>query len=412
MKKISLLLMLLLAMTFHVGCGSSSEKGDGDAATADAESGDVAAATGDDLGDVDGNGSNGGGDVAADSGDGTDEVVADLGDGEGGANDEAALPEDGTDQAATPSEAPAADTAQAAPEAAPTDTAVAAEPAPEPVPVAEEPAPVAPTGGSPLLKIKDTPYKSGSRLMNTVYLARPGDTLESVSTKVYGSAGKTKDLVTDNPILHRGVKPGDKIYFQSARRPDDASAMMTYYEDKGNPPQIYVTKDGDNIRKFSKDLLGYPQAWKEVWATNLNVESKDVVPPGIEVKYWPAENGGDVAAGGTQEPPVASEPPAANNVAANNVPPPPPANDVPPPPPPPPPNDGNGAAAGIVDAPPPPPPPPPPQKKMGTLDSMGDKETTMALGVGAILLIAAAGLFAVIMKRSRSKKIKLSQTQV
>ncbi len=46
MKKLTLLFILLLTITFHVGCGSSPEKEEGDATTADAES------TGEDGGDV------------------------------------------------------------------------------------------------------------------------------------------------------------------------------------------------------------------------------------------------------------------------------------------------------------------------------------------------------------------------
>ncbi|MEQ1877898.1 MAG: LysM domain-containing protein [Bdellovibrionia bacterium] len=409
MKKLTLIFMLLLSVSIHTGCGSSSESEDGETASADAAEGG---------GDEEGLDGEEGGDVAADEGgdasesgegeiEGGDEVVADLGEGE---TDEAALPEEGTEtaDAGAPAEAapaPEGGTDSATAEAAP-------EPAPEPVAVAEEPPP-APVM-APYLKVKDTPYKSNGRLMNTVYLSRPGDTLEGVAEKT-GVA--KKDLVADNPILKRGVKPGDKIYFQSSRRPDDAAQMVTYFEDKGIPPQVYVTKDGDNIRAFSQDLLGHPNAWKEVWATNSNVESKDVVPPGIELKYWPSDSGGSVATNTLpQEPPVASNPtempppPPPQDMAMNNPPPPPPMDSMPPPPPPPP-MDDPGVAPGIVDSAPPPPPPPTMKNPGGGMNAL-DNDTTMALGVAAILLVAAAALFAVIMKRSRSKKIKLSQTQV
>ena len=40
----------------------------------------------------------------------------------------------------------------------------------------------------------------------------------------------------------------------------------------------------------SETLLGDKDSWKEVWATNPHVESKDYIPAGIDLKYWTDTN--------------------------------------------------------------------------------------------------------------------------
>lgn len=297
----------------------------------------------------------------------------------------------------------------------------------------------APASFAPLQKIKDAPFSKAGANLNRVYIARPGDTAKSVSKKIYGS-NRSKDLVSWNPILKRGMKAGDKIYYSSPSQPDD-SRMLTYFEETNRPPSTYVSQEGDNLRKVSKKLLGYGDAWKEVWATNLQVESKGDIPAGTELKYWPDD-------GGSSAPsiPIASAPPPevpadpgmpagpdpldppppmdqaatdpTQNVASNGpasdplaAPPPP---DAPPPPPP--------VAGGVNDplaAPPPPPPPieapkepkPVARKMSPSEESMGDPDNMMAMVFAGILIVAVVVLFAVI-RKNRAKRMDLGQTQV
>lgn len=325
------------------------------------------------------------------------------------------------DQAqAKPEEAPAAAPADAA---APTETTAAAEP---------------PKTFAPLLKVKDAAFEKNGTNLNRVYLAREGDTLKSVSQKLYGK-NRQKDLKAWNPVLGRGVKTGDKIYYQSPTNPDD-KAMLTYYEEAGIQPSIYTSKEGDNIRQVSKELLGSKDSWKEVWATNASVESKGNIPAGLEIKYWPenavaqagaAGKGSEVAANvappvdqAPPPPPPEQAPPPPQNMAANGAansnmaPPPPPADPKPASTP-----DNAQQAAGAIapppeQAPPPPPPPPPPEpkpvaKKAPPKEAVdaGDQDQMMMIGMGGILLMAAAVLF-IVLKKNRAKRVDLSQTQV
>lgn len=270
-----------------------------------------------------------------------------------------------------------------------------------------------------LKKIESAPFrrKAGGTLLNAVYIARDGDTFSSISEKIYGNKDKSKALKKDNPAF-KSVKAGHKIYYNSPQRPDDESKLLTFYEDQGMAPEVYVAKEGDNIRKVAKELLGYKDAWKEVWATNL-VESKQELPAGTELKYWK---------GGPTVPKVAMDshkndlpapppmentpPPPPSQAATNDLPPPPPPAMEPPPPPPPP------VAARTNDIPPPPPPPameppppPPPPKPMAKAPKVPaadpkpegmDDDTVMALAVLGGALVLLVGLM--IVRRRRAQK--------
>ena len=333
---------------------------------------------------------------------------------------------------------------EAAPEAAPV----------EPVPsVAKSTAPVV---YAPLLKVKDAAFTGpGGVTLNRVYVARPKDTAKNVSEKIYGS-NRSKDLVKWNPVLRRGMRTGDKVYYTSTVNPSD-TRMVNYYEEQNVPPQVYVSKPGDNLRKVSKSLLGFNDAWKEVWVTNANVESKGNLAPGLELRFWPAQQSAPTMpmAANTGLPPKNSGLPEAAPAPAPAQPmpqpvaavapppqpaqdplaPPPPAEQMAanePPPPAPPEQPANPTNVAGTTAPPPPdpiaPPPPPPiepPKKMDakpvkprpaaaaadTADGGMDSETTMMIGLGGILLIAAAILFVVI-RKNRAKRLDLGQTQV
>lgn len=269
----------------------------------------------------------------------------------------------------------------------------------------ETPAPVV----ASLKKIDSTPRKSGGQLLNGVYVARPPDTWKSISTMVYGNADKASDIKSANSWIKGQPKAGDKVYYNSPQRPMDDTRVLTFQEDNGMAPEVYVAKDGDNLKTVSKELLGYDNAWKEVWATNA-VDSKTELAAGTELRYW-------------RSAPAPMTPPPSQDMAMNNPPPPaemapPPAQDFPPPPPadmpppdmamnempPPPPAE----MAPPPDLPPPPPadavnpPPPPPVAQQAIGEEVpADQDTMMLLGGGAII---AAGLALLLVMRKRRQQ--------
>ncbi len=341
------------------------------------------------------------------------------------------------------SDAPAADMGGDAP---PADMAASEPPAPE---VAPTPEPSGITGDDApkpvmsLKKIASQPYKQGKILVNAVYLVRAGDTPESISQKVFASKDHAKELCKVNAYnCQRGLKTGDKMYYNSPQRPNDDTVVKTFYEDAGVQPQMYSAKQGDNIRKVGKDLLGEDRSWMELWATN-EVESKGDLDEGTQLKYWPSSEIAAPALAATDAapadagappagdmppqdmaaatPPDAGQPmdqaaaPPAEDLAMNNPPPPqdPQAGQEQLPPAP----DAN--AMGSVEPPPPPPPPPSNDSAQQAGSDMAaaddPNQQNFMLGVGAVLLLAAAALFISIRKKRARRQIDFNtstQTQI
>jgi len=289
---------------------------------------------------------------------------------------------------------------------------------------------------APLQHIKDMPFEKGGQLLNTVYVAREGDTVKIVSMKLFGE-DHSKQLKKANPSLKNKLKVGEKVYFNSPARPDDHDRMMVVYEDEGLPPSVYTTKEGDTLKALGKEWLGNENGWKEIYAINRDLASTKKLPPGTELKYWPSsvslmaynpapgpgnELGADKGTQVAQNDVTGGAPTGGNNPS---TPPSPPSAAN---------NNGNpgapvGAAVGVVggnppsgggDAgmqPPPPPaatnndvpPPPPPPKPMkkAKLDQGMDKDIIMMVALGA----AALGL-AVLLGVRRAKARKQGATQI
>lgn len=137
----------------------------------------------------------------------------------------------------------------------------------------------------PVKKVKTEPFSRGNLLANGIYIVRDGDSLGSISEKIYGS-DRSEDILTINPHFRgKGVKIGDKVYYNSPLRPDDSGQIMNFYEERGLAPQVYVSQAGDNIRQVSKKLLGHSRSWMEIYAIN-SVDSKGELEPGVELRYW------------------------------------------------------------------------------------------------------------------------------
>ncbi len=308
------------------------------------------------------------------------------------------------------------------------------------------------SSGAPQLvsvkKMKPAAYAMAGANINRLYIARPGDNMRSIAQKVYGE-DRSKDLYKYNPhFVGKSLKVGDKVYYESATNKNDPT-MMTFYEENGVSPQYYTSDDDDNIRTVAKKLLGHERSWMEIYATNANLESKGRLPAGLQLRYWPGDVSAPLAQNNSKmfSPPPAEVTPteesfegmndmsAADMGEAQEV-----AqlddpqafgesetdvgaadagmggDDFSPPP--------TSGTVGQVEppqpvAPPPPPapramqPPLPPQPSFSAQDPMaalGDDSTVMgALGV---LLILAAVIMFIFIRRSRAKRVNFSQTQI
>jgi hypothetical protein len=270
-----------------------------------------------------------------------------------------------------------------------------------------------------LKKISETvPYKYGEGFVNTVYIARPKEKLADISRSIFGM-DKSKELKSINTFLQsRGPKGGDKIYYVSPHRASDSSRTISFYEDNGMIASTYVAEKGENLNAISKKLLGYDNAWKEIWTTN-ELASKTKLAAGESIRYWKAaeqiqttptlaqnEGPAKIVDSPNQMP---EQMPPAQEVAMNT--PPPQAQEIPPP------ADMNQPVAQQQELPPPPPPqelaaapvapaePPVAQHNMeeeptGEEGAMSS-DTTMMIGVLAVLVAALA---LVLVRRNKKKK--------
>ncbi len=309
---------------------------------------------------------------------------------------------------------------------------------PSPVPIAES------KPKASLQKVEAAPMTRDGILLNAVYIARPGDNYKKISSLIYGNPSKQKELKKANSSISK-PKPGDKIYYNSPVRSTDDTKLLTYYEDAGMAPEIYVAKEGDDLKKVSKSILGYDHAWKEIWETN-SVDSKGALTAGTELRYWKTSPASEMAppkatvAANTAAPTEMAPPPPMPEMppappAEMAPPPPPPAAQMAPPPPPPPPPGGQAVANNLPpppaemapppppDLPPPPPaeavnPPPPPAVAKKTadtaIDETGlDKDMVMTLaGVGIVALGAFAFIILRKRRQTRDAAVAFNDTQV
>lgn len=289
-----------------------------------------------------------------------------------------------------PSESPAAST-EVSPPVAAVDQAIE--------PVADMTPPI-PKKIVSLTKIETTPFRQGDYLLNAVYIARPKDNFKRISEKIYGSADRVKDLKKMNPNLS-SIKTGSKVYYNSPTRPQDETSLKIYYEDMGMVPQTYISQSSEPLKSKAKELLGFDNAWKEIWSTHPRLESKTSLPAGSEVYYWPDIDMVTPKLDMAANPPPEPSPQA---MASNDFPPPPPMPESQPAPP------ADSLAGNDF-----PPPPPMPEATAPSVESnpvasieedlnvAPQDETMLLLGGVGVLTAGIAGLI-VVRKRRQQKE--------
>lgn len=255
----------------------------------------------------------------------------------------------------------------------------------------------------PLLKIESAPFRRGGALINAVYIGRPGDTFSKIAEKIYGNAGKASDLQAMNPAISK-VRVGTKIYYNSPNRPNDESVLKVFYDDIGIAPQVFVAQADERLRPKSDELLGFSDAWKEIWSTNMALQSKTQLPAGSEIYYWPEGVTAAPVLAQTPPPPPAPEPsvyedePAMVAEANTDFPPPPPMPEMDLPPP-------------MEEAFTPPPPPPafePPAQVASIDEAPADSADDMMMILGAIGILSAGAAGLIVIRKRKQQKDALS----
>lgn len=142
-------------------------------------------------------------------------------------------------------------------------------------------------GSSSVPKIPSKSVTRRGTELNRFYMARSGDTPESVSNLFYGSPDRAGEVANWNG---NSFAPGKVLYYKSAIEPDDHS-MRSFYQEKGVQPEEYTVAKGDWLSTVAKIRLGHPKSWKEIAVVN-GMSSPDSLEVGQKLAIYPKDLSG------------------------------------------------------------------------------------------------------------------------
>ena len=130
-------------------------------------------------------------------------------------------------------------------------------------------------GGAPVVGYVP---ESGSRM---AYFVASGDTLGTISQKVYGDKSRWKELSTANNLANPNkIYPGDVVFYTL----DDASkAFADKYE--GAARQTVTVNSGETLSGIAARIYGYEGAWRTLWKENPTLSNPDKITAGMTLTY-------------------------------------------------------------------------------------------------------------------------------
>ncbi len=118
--------------------------------------------------------------------------------------------------------------------------------------------------------------------MSHVYIVQPGDTLSTISQKIYGTSRNWRSLAEANQISEANrIFPGDVIRFDATGGSDVYVETM-----KSLPQQEYTVVAGDTLAKIAAKTMGQEAAWKTLWIQNkTKIPNPNLVLAGATIHY-------------------------------------------------------------------------------------------------------------------------------
>ncbi len=108
-----------------------------------------------------------------------------------------------------------------------------------------------------------------------IYIVRKGDTLSSISRRLYGSARMIHALERANPGLDpRRMRVGQKIRLPRHSSINHSSSLATrhhhHYSSRSGThgERIYVVRPGDDLSKIARKFYHNPGLWKRIYSAN------------------------------------------------------------------------------------------------------------------------------------------------
>lgn len=115
-----------------------------------------------------------------------------------------------------------------------------------------------------------------------LYIVQKGDTLSKIAHKIYGAAGKWKELAQLNDISNaNAIYPGDPIKFATSA---DSREFETAYDSIAK--NTITVQPGDTLSGIAKQVLGDGQAWKFLYTLNkTEISNPNAITPN-QVLYF------------------------------------------------------------------------------------------------------------------------------
>lgn len=106
--------------------------------------------------------------------------------------------------------------------------------------------------------------------INAVYVVQKGDTLLGIQRKVKKAGGEAKDLYRIHEGIHKGLAPGQLVYFnsKSPRLPSQKELVLNYYEILRIPHEVVELSANQDYRAELDGLMGVKDGWRIVFLNN------------------------------------------------------------------------------------------------------------------------------------------------
>ena len=109
------------------------------------------------------------------------------------------------------------------------------------------------------------------------YHIQKGDTLASISSKIYGNGSRWKELARENNIHDASlIYAGDVILYTL----NDKSRSFAEHYESASRKKIVVER-GDTLSKISSKVYGTESHWRSIWKDNPQIKNPDIIKPGM-----------------------------------------------------------------------------------------------------------------------------------
>ena len=134
------------------------------------------------------------------------------------------------------------------------------------------------------------------------YVIEPGDTLATISQKIFGTAKFWQTLAQSNGLSDANkIFPGDVLRFEA--REVKAKEFVKNYK---TTMKSVVVKKGDSLSKIAAQTYGSAEAWPRLLSFNRDkIRDPNKIPVGLKLEYM---EGGKVAVGAPTSAPAKPAP--------------------------------------------------------------------------------------------------------